>query len=170
MMQENNTPETAEVEMKQEEQTREASEPKAIHHATKRGADMSLARREISQESHAAVLKGELSLHEARDLGRNAGPDGQVGQSTAKTNTPKKDKPVTLCIACGKPTKGGCFHPGGDMKMHRIADEHLRGERELTDAQREYLESSGKMEQARKRAEKQWAKEGEQEKKRQQEK
>ena len=123
-----------------------------------KAADLALMKATISQESHQAVLAGEISLDQARKLGREAGPDGPVGQSTAKASTPKKDKPVTLCIACGKPTKGGRFHPGGDAKMHRIADEHLRGERELTDEQREYLETSGKMEQARKRAEKQKSK------------
>ncbi len=119
------------------------------------GADLAIARKEISQESHAAILKGNLSLADVKELGRNAGPDGPVGKAEAKARaTPKKYRPVTLCIACGKPTKGGRFHPGADIQMHQIADEHLRGERELTDERRKYLEESGKMQQAHRRAEK----------------
>jgi hypothetical protein len=40
---------------------------------------------------------------------------------------------------------------GHDTKMYRIAREHLEEGRALTDEQREYLESSGKMERVRKR-------------------
>lgn len=138
-----------EVEMAQAED--ETSKP--VHHQTKRGADLAISRKEISQESHKAVLAGRITLAEAKELGRNAGPDGPVGQSTKKASTSKKDKPITLCLACGEPTLSGSrFHQGCDMKMHRIADEHLRGERDLTNEQREYLETSGKMEQARKKA------------------
>ena len=154
MTQENNVQET-EVEM---EQDVAQTEVKVIHHQTEKGADLAIARKEISQESHKAVLEGRISLVEAKEIGRNAGPDGAVSQQTVKASTPKKDNPVTLCIARGKLTKGGCLHPGADMKMHRIADEYLRGERELTDEQREYLEESGKLEQAKKRAEKKAAK------------
>lgn len=150
---EENTPETV-VEMEQED---EAEPKKAIHHATKRGADMSLARREISQESHAAVLAGRISLAEARELGRNAGPDGPVGQSTKKAT--KKVKEPRPCLACDEPkSSSSLFHPGCDMKMYRIAREALDGERELTYAQREYLESSGKMAQVIAKREKDEAK------------
>lgn len=164
MEQENN----AQEQKMEQEQPVEATEtqmesaedetPKPVHHQTVEGANLAVARKEISADSCRAVIAGEISLAKARRLGRDHDRHGMAVGNKAnggnKTRTPKKDKPVTLCLACGKPTKGGRFHPGADMKMHRIADEHLRGERELTPEQREYLESSGKLEQARKRAEK----------------
>ena len=116
------------------------------------GSNLALKRGGISTESHAAVLEGRIGLQAAKDLGQENGPDGPIAkQSEKKAKRAKEPRP---CIACSEPTKGGRFHPGCDAKMHRIADEHLRGVRALTDEQREYLESSGKMEQARKRAEK----------------
>lgn len=133
------------------EQTPEAiagTEPKAVHHQTKRGADMSLAKCEISRESHAAVLRGELSLQEARDLGRSAGPSGPVqagNGGSGKPRKPKRAKEPRPCLACSEPTSGSRFHQGCDMKMFRVAREHLTEGRELTEAQMEYLESSGKM-------------------------
>lgn len=89
------TVEQPEVEMAQDD----SESKKAIHHATRRGADMSLAKREISQESHAAVLAGRISLAEARDLGRENGPDGPVGGKAAKTKKVPEPKTGT-CIAC----------------------------------------------------------------------
>lgn len=137
--------------MEQEEQTQEASEPKAIHHATKRGADMSLAKKEISQESHEAVLKGEIPLARARELGRSAGPDGPVGRSTPRAGKTGRTPTETPCLCgCGK-TVPRTFAPGHDAKMHRIAREYVRGARELTDEQRQYVEQSGKLEKARAR-------------------
>lgn len=109
-----------------------------VHHATRRGADTALAKRAISSDSHRAVLAGELSLEEARGLGRNASPAGPA----VRVN--KNDR-TRSCIACGGTTKGGRFHPGCDAKMYRIAREALAGERELTEEQAEYLETSGKM-------------------------
>ena len=122
-----------------------------VHHQTRRGADLALAKKQISRDSHKAIMEGTLSLEEARELGREGSPFGPAPKPVSKND---RRRP---CIACGGMTKGGRFHPGCDAKMHRIADEHLRGERELTDEQREYLETSGKMEQARKRAEREEA-------------
>jgi hypothetical protein len=77
MTQENTTPEqNVEIEMEQAED--ESSKP--VHHQTKRGADLAIATQEISQESHKAVIAGEITLAEAKELGRNAGPDGPVGE------------------------------------------------------------------------------------------
>ena len=121
-----------------------------VHGNTKKAADMSLAKREISRDSHRGVKEGRITLVEARELGRDGSP-------CARAVCADKDDRSRPCIACGGMTRGGRFHPGCDAKMHRTADEHLRGERELTDEQREYLETSGKMEQARKRAEREEA-------------
>ncbi len=55
--------------------TPEEANPR-VHHATVKGARSSLARKAISQESYAAVLRGELSLEAARELGRDRGPSG----------------------------------------------------------------------------------------------
>ncbi|MDP9487994.1 MAG: hypothetical protein M3Q49_19760, partial [Actinomycetota bacterium] len=63
--------------------------------ATKRGADMSLARKEISPDSHRAVLAGDLSLEEARSLGRNAGPSGPA------VRVDKNDRSRDCLCGCG---------------------------------------------------------------------
>ncbi len=45
------------------------------------------------------------------------------------------------------------------MKMHRLAREYVRGERDLTDEQLEYVRESGKLERAQARVEKEREKE-----------
>src|SRR5215207_1207058 len=45
-----------------------------IHHKTRKAADISLAKRQISPTSHRAVLAGEITLQYARDLGRDGAP------------------------------------------------------------------------------------------------
>lgn len=112
---------------------------------TKRALDTAIAKRQVSQESYRAVEEGRLSLAEARDLGRNAGPDGPAVRAD-------KDDRSRPCLACGEtvPT-GNRFHQGCDMKMHRLATEYVRGERELEPEQLEYVQESGKLEKARER-------------------
>src|SRR5215211_7589781 len=44
-------------------------------HQTRKGADISLAKRQISPASYRAVLDGKISLHAARELGRDQEPD-----------------------------------------------------------------------------------------------
>ena len=135
---------TEAVEMEQED-----TGPKAIHHQTKRGADLAIAKQQISQESHAAIPAGQINLAEAKELGREMGPDGPSAASAKPKSpkAPKKSKEQTPCICgCGETSvSGNRFRPGHDMKMFRIAREALAGERELTDEQHAYLESSGKM-------------------------
>jgi hypothetical protein len=46
-----------------------------VHHQTERGARIALAKKQISRASYEAVLRGEISLAEARELGRDWGPD-----------------------------------------------------------------------------------------------
>ncbi len=123
------------------EQQNTTNEANAVHHATKKGADMSLARKEISSDSHRAVLAGELSLEEARSLGRNAGPAGPAVRVNKNDRTPTK----TPCLCgCGELVARN-FKAGHDMRMYRIAREHLTEGQELAEKQRGYLEASGKM-------------------------
>ena len=62
-------------------------------------------------------------------------------------HTPTK----TPCLCgCGR-LVGSRFATGHDMRMFRVAREHLEQGRELTDEQREYLESSDKMRRVRDR-------------------
>ena len=127
--------------------TEATTEANVAHHATRKGADMSLARKEISSDSHNAVLAGELSLEEARFLGRNAGPSGPT------VRVDKNDRPPTktpcLC-GCGE-FVARSFKAGHDMRMHRIAREHLTEGRKLSKEQRDYLETSGKLERTKRK-------------------
>ncbi len=137
MTQENTTPETT------------TPEANAVHHATKRGADMSLARKEISPDSHKAVHEGRISLEEARELGREGSPFGPAPKTTSKND---RSRPC-LC-ACGEVSKAGRFKPGHDQRMVTLAKAHVRGEADLTDEQMEYVQKSGKLDRARLQVEK----------------
>lgn len=119
-----------------------------VHHATRKSADNDLARKNISPESHKAVHAGTLTLQEARELGRNAGPDGPAIRADKDDTSTSK-----TCLACGEFLSSGKrrFHQGCDMKMHRLATEYVRGQRELTDEQLAYVEESGKLDRARER-------------------
>lgn len=148
------------------------TEQNKVNGNTLKAAQVAVAKKEISADSFRAIESGSLSLAEARELARNAGPAGPA----VRVNKNDRSRP---CIACGGFTKGGRFHPGCDTKMYRIAREALAGERELTEEQHAYLEESGKMaqvvekakveerkrqEKAAKKAERQRHKEGEAEK------
>jgi len=143
---------------------------------------IALAKKQISAASFRALEEGHLSLADARELGRDRGPD-DTGQdtirvtevqdggqeaprsaSTSDTDAPQgtptgprltsrisKNDRSRPCIACGEMTTGSRFHQGCDMKMFRMAREHLTEGRELTEEQREYLEESGKLERVRAR-------------------
>ena len=112
---------------------------------TKKAADMSLAKREISRDSHRGITEGRITLAEARELGREGSPFGPAPKTISKND---RRRP---CIACGGMTKGGRFHPGCDAKMFRVAREHLTEGRELTGEQAEYLYESGKLERVKAR-------------------
>ncbi len=87
---------------------------KKVNGNTKTAADMALRRKAISQESHAAVLAGELGLQEAKDLGRNAGPSGPVGPAPKAVN--KSDRSRDCACGCGLRTSGGKWRPGHDQR------------------------------------------------------
>jgi hypothetical protein len=57
---------------------------------TKRALDMAIARRQVSQESYPAVLAGEITLQQAKAIGRDGAPatdaaQGSGGQHEART-------------------------------------------------------------------------------------
>ena len=151
--------------------TPEEKNPKA-HHQTVRGARLALARRQVSQKSYRAVLAGEITLQQAKAIGRDGAPATDIGQSpsgpgTATEISPsastggtqdgadrppqplsrisKDDRTRSCLCGCRRETRG-LFARGHDMAMYRVAREHLTEGRELSDEQREYLERSGKME------------------------
>lgn len=128
----------------QETTTTEAT----IHPMTRKAADTSLAKRAISPDSHRAVLSLDLSLEEARFLGRNAGPSGPA----VRLNKNDRSRPC-LC-QCGGTSKTGRFGPGHDVRLVTFAKEYVRGERELTEEQMEYVQTSGKLDRARAQVEK----------------
>ena len=74
-------------------------------------------------------------------------PPQPVSRISKDDRTPTK----TPCLCgCGTPVVRS-FAPGHDARMFRVAREHLTEGRELTEEQREYLESSGKMERVRRK-------------------
>jgi hypothetical protein len=153
----------------------------SVHHQTIRGARNALAHRLVSPESYRAVLRGEISLQRARELGRSGAPtdrtqatsiqdEGTEQASGAQERSAEDTPPAPVsrisksdrsrpCMACGEMTSGSLFHQGCDMKMHRLAREYVRGERDLTDEQLEYVRESGKLERAKARVEKEREKE-----------
>ncbi len=138
--------------------------PRAIHHRTKRGADLAIAKQQISQESHAAVLAGRITLAEAKELGRSAGPDGPVGQVTKKASKTTREPTLTPCLCgiCGE-MAAKTFRPGHDMRMVSLAKAYVRGEATPNDEQMQYIESSGKLDRARAQVAKDEAKRAERE-------
>jgi len=142
--------------------TPEEKNPK-VHHQTARGGRLALARKEISQDSYRAVLAEELSLSDAKRLGRDGGPtpaDAREGQdrtvetsrsasAQAATGTPPQDHRLCLC-GCGEPVRGkkAKFRPGhdhrlyGELKRNLKHDPLLRNER-FTDEQRAYAKERG---------------------------
>lgn len=84
-----------------------------VHGNTKMAADLALERGAMSAESHAAVLAGELGLQEAKDLGKDRGPDGApLPVSTVS----KADRSRECMCGCGKSTKGR-FAMGHDARV-----------------------------------------------------
>ena len=116
-----------------------------VHHQTRRGADIALAKKQISQESYRAVLAGTLTLAEAKELGRQGAPNTRP-QPTSRIS--KDDRSRECMCGCGSRTKGR-FAQGHDMRLATYAKEYVRGERDLSPEQLEYVEHSGKLERAR---------------------
>jgi hypothetical protein len=120
--------------------------PDRVNGNTKKAADMALAKKAISPDSHRAVHEGRIDFEEARSLGREGSPFGPAPKTVGKNDwTPTK----TPCLCgCGELVER-TFKAGHDARMFRVAREHLTEGREITRGQREYLETSGKMERVR---------------------
>jgi hypothetical protein len=125
---------------------------------TKRAADMALAKKQISKASYEAVLRGELSLAEARKIERERAPDAPTsrGGSGAATEGLRKGREGsqkstgasrTCLCGCGELVKNR-FRPGhdqrlfGELKRNLEKDPLLRNER-FTDEQKAYAKERG---------------------------
>jgi len=127
-----------------------------VHGNTKKAADMALARREISRDSHQAVHEGRITLAEAKELGRGRGPDSPEGRSDPGTATEgprrasawsrrerpqegtdvppqptsriSKDDATQECwCGCQQRTSPGCrFRPGHDQRAKGIIKRAVR--------------------------------------------
>jgi hypothetical protein len=165
------------------------TEQKQIDGRTRRAADMALAKRSISRASYDALLAGRIGIAEAKSIGRDGAPAADTAQASGGPGTAtrvsrsasaedRRDTPPQPASRINKndrtPTKTPClcgcglevprtFAPGHDARMFRVAREHLTEGTELTEEQRKYLESPGKMERVR-------AKLAEEEQKRQEQK
>jgi len=112
-----------------------------IHHITAKAARTALAHRLISQDSYRAVLRGELSLADAKSLGRDRSPSTPALEKVQET--PPEAAPC-LC-GCGQRPKSprSRFVQGhdhrlyGELKRNLKNDPLLRNER-YSDAQRRY--------------------------------
>jgi Phage integrase, N-terminal SAM-like domain len=123
----------------------EEKNPK-VHHMTMKGARNALAHRLISRDSYRSVLRGELSLADAKSLGRDRGPEipgPNSGQDEGRKTPQDGLTPRPCMCSCGM-TKGGRFLPGHDAKLRselmaqiKKGDVLLRSER-FTDSQRRY--------------------------------
>lgn len=126
-----------------------------IHGNTRKAADADLAKRNISRASYEAILAGELNLDAAREFGRDKGPGGAPVPESRVSKDDHATSATCLC-GCGELLGSGgkrTFRPGHDQRLVTYAKEYVRGERELTDEQLEYVERSGKLERARARVE-----------------
>lgn len=136
------------IEIKQPEQDTQEQPEFKLDGRTKRALDIAISKKQISQASYKAVVEGRIDLTKAKELGREGSPDTSVGPAV-RVN--KNDRSRLCMCQCGRETKGGRFIPGHDQRLVTYAKEYVRGERELTDEQMEYVESSGKLERAKAR-------------------
>jgi hypothetical protein len=133
---------------------------------TKRAADMALGKKQISRASYEAILRGELSLAQARALERDRGPH-DTGQASSgheegrKTPREGRERPPegrerpqegtsalrTCLCGCGESVKNR-FRPGhdmrlfGELKRNLEKDPLLRNER-FNEEQRQYARERG---------------------------
>lgn len=149
-----------------------------VHHATRKAADKDLSEGRITEQSHAAVLAGQMDLHTARNIGVDAGSadtaqapevqdDATEGQERPAEDAPQdastgprltsrisKNDRLSACLCgCGKLVKGR-FAAGHDMRLVTYAKEYVRGERDLSKEQLEYVTTSGKLDRAKAQVEK----------------
>lgn len=116
------------------------TEQTKVHGNTLKAADMSLAKKEISPASHEAVREGRLSLEEARDLGRDAGPDSEAPPKP-ESRISKDDATQECWCGCGEWTKPNRrWRPGHDQRAKGIIKRTVEADKtaELSDRLREY--------------------------------
>ena len=128
------------------------TEQAKVHANTRKAADISIAKKQISPASHRAVLAGEISLQDARELGRDRGPadtsEASDGPRRASSGPREGRTPRPCLCSCGGTTRGGRFLPGHDAKLHGELkrnlekDPLLRNER-FTEEQRAYARERG---------------------------
>ncbi|MDP9437216.1 MAG: hypothetical protein M3P49_00470 [Actinomycetota bacterium] len=117
---------------------------------TLKAARVAVAKKEISADSFRGIEAGSVSLAEARELGRNAGPSGPAVRVDKNDRTPS---PTPCLCGCGELVPRN-FKPGHDQRLVTYAKEYVRGERELTTEQMEYIQASGKLDRAKQQVEK----------------
>ncbi len=118
------------------EQENTTTKANAVHHQTKKAADMALAKRTISPDSHKAIHEGRISLEEARELGREGSPF-----APAKKTISKDEKGQSCWCSCGSWTKPNRrWLPGHDQRAKGIIMRAVREGTldELSDQLREY--------------------------------
>jgi hypothetical protein len=129
-----------------------AEQDAKIDGRTKRALDIAIARKLVSQESYRAVMRGEITLQRAKELGRDRGPAdagrGRSGPGRASSGPRKGPQPQPCLCSCGGLTRGGRFLPGHDARLHAELkrnlqnDPLLRNER-FTDEQKAYAKERG---------------------------
>jgi hypothetical protein len=133
-----------------------------VHHATKKAADKDLSEGTITEQAHAAVIAGNMTLQEARNIGADPTPTDTAGGAAVQdegTEAPRSasaedhQEGVTegqkLCLCgCGAPVSR-TFKAGHDSRLLselrgqiRKGDVLLRSER-ITDEQREFAVRHG---------------------------
>lgn len=129
----------------------------SIHHATVKAATRDREEGNISEQAHAAVLSGEMTLAEAREAATSEPEDGPVYSEAPKpeSRNSKSDTSTSkLCLCgCGETLVSGKrnFRVGHDMRMVSLGKACVRGEAEPSEEQMAYLEESGKLQRARER-------------------
>ena len=68
-----------------------------VHHKTRKAADLALAKRQISPDSHRAVHEERITLEEARELGREGSPYGPTPKVVSKN-----DRTRSCMCGCGR--------------------------------------------------------------------
>jgi hypothetical protein len=77
-----------------------------------------LSKKQISQDSYAAILRGELSLQQAKEIGRRRGPDAPDGAETVQETATETPPEHALCwCGCGGEIRPGRrWRPGHDQR------------------------------------------------------
>ena len=96
-----------------QEQTAETQEQPRVHGSTRKAADMDLAKKAISPDSHRAIYEGRITLEEARQLGREGSPFGPAKKIVSKNDRTQE----CWCGVCGQQTSPGRrFRAGHDQR------------------------------------------------------